>query len=49
MYENILKDINRNDTFDVQVLLEYLQDKGVIEIRNIEGLPIALDDWNEEE
>ena len=47
--ENILSDINRNDTYDVTCLLEYLQDKGIIEVRNIEGLANALDDWYEEE
>lgn len=47
--ENILSDINRNDTYDVQCLLEFLQDKGIIEIRNSDGLASALDDWYEEE
>ena len=46
--ENILKDINRNDTFDIKVFLEFMQDKGIIEVRNMDKLPVALDDWNEE-
>ena len=49
MFENILNDINGNDSLDVEIFLNFLQENGVIEIKNIQRLPYVLDDWSDEE
>jgi len=49
MFENTLSYLNGNDSLDVEAFLNYLQDEGIIEIKNIQRLPYVLDDWSDEE
>ena len=49
MFENGLSYLNGNDSLDVEIFLNYLQEKGIVEIKDIQRLPYALDDWSEEE